>query len=568
MKMLKNTKFQLALLLLLLILPSWTINIARVINVDEPRWMVRGSNFYYAVTHGEFENTIYEYHPGVTNMWVIGTAMHLYFPEYRGFGNGYFDPLKSKFEEFMREQGKSVIELVKISRFIHEFVLAGLTVTLFILLGSLFDLKTALLSSALAVVSPFFLGHSRLLNLEGMLSLFGVLSILAMQVYLKKDGKLFYLVLSGAAFGLAQLTKSSSIVVMGVIGLMLFIRLFDKGNRTISEKLVVAIKNFAIWFLVAAIVYGAIWPGMWVAPGRMLSDVYGNAFSYAFQGARLDVTENLEPDDFGFASGFDGVAHFLRLWFFSTTPLTWIGLIVVVIALSLKSETQFRKSAGPVVFYLAMLGFLFIAMFGLAKGRDSQHYILTSYVAFDVIAGIGWGYALTWVQPRWKLLSNQIVFLGATVLLILLQVGIGLPYAPYYFNYKAPFASEPATYGYGEGMSEAADYLAAKPNSENIRAYVYNGLGTFSFFFPGETVVLKRIFLIDDNFDEIKREMAKSDYLVLYPIVRSKQPETEKMLKPLESVKPEKIIYINGQEYIFIYKISDIPESVYAEIGQ
>lgn len=568
MKILKIAKFKYVILLLVLILPSWVINIARVINVDEPRWIVRGANFYYAVTHGDFENTIYEYHPGVTNMWIIGTAMHLYFPEYRGFGDGYFDPLKTKFEEFMREHGKQVIDLVKISRWIHALVLAGLAVTLFLLLDDLFVTRIALLSSALAIVSPFFLGHSRLLNLEGMLSLFGVISVLAMHVYLQRGGKLKFLVLSGAAFGLAQLTKSSSVVVVVVIGFMLFVRLLSRDDEKFNAKLINAIITFIIWFAAAAIIYVVIWPGMWVAPGKMLSEVYGNAISYAFQGARLDVTENLQPDEFGFASGFEGVTYFLRLWLFSATPLTWIGLLIVFIALFSKNGSQFRKSTGSVILYLVTLGFLFIAMFGLAKGRDSQHYILTSYVSFDVIAGIGWGYALTWLQPRWKLFAHQYAPLGMVVVLILLQIGFGLPYAPYYFNYKAPLASESATYGYGEGMAEAADYLAAKPNSENIQAYVYNGLGTFSFFFPGETVVLKRIFLIDDNFAEIKRDMAKSDYLVLYPIVRGKQPETEKILKPLESVTPEKTIYINSLEYIRIYKISDIPENVYAEIGQ
>ena len=58
----KNRSFQiigLALLLLVIILPSWLIENDRVINVDEPRWIIRGANFYYAVAHGEFEATIF-----------------------------------------------------------------------------------------------------------------------------------------------------------------------------------------------------------------------------------------------------------------------------------------------------------------------------------------------------------------------------------------------------------------------------------------------------------------------------------------------------------------------------
>ncbi len=218
--------------------------------------------------------------------------------------------------------------------------------------------------------------------------------------------------------------------------------------------------------------------------------------------------------------------------------------------------------------YLAILGGLFVAMFGLAQGRDSQHYILSSYVCFDVMAGIGWGYAWMWMQSRWTVINRVYMSILFFIVLIGTQISLGLPYAPYYFNYKSPFASEAATLGYGEGLSQAADYLAQKPNAKDIRAYVYNGMGTFSFFFPGETLVFKRIYLIKKEFSTITDEMRKSNYLVLYPVVRHQQPETEKVLGALQDVRPEKTIIINGIEYIYIYKIADIPESVYRKIEQ
>ncbi|MBL8102853.1 MAG: hypothetical protein JNM02_10015, partial [Anaerolineales bacterium] len=150
------------------------------------------------------------------------------------------------------------------------------------------------------------------------------------------------------------------------------------------------------------------------------------------------------------------------------------------------------------------------------------------------------------------------------VILIALQIGFGLPYAPYYFTYKNPFAERAATLGYGEGLSQAADYLSEKPNAQNIQAYVYNGMGTFSFYFPGETLVFKRVYLINDDFQTITNEIKSSDYLVLYPITRSIHPETEKILVEFEGVvEPEKLIYINGLEYIQIYRVADIPEFVY-----
>ncbi|MEK6751834.1 MAG: glycosyltransferase family 39 protein [Chloroflexota bacterium] len=554
------------LLLLVLIVPSWVINIARVVNVDEPRWVIRGANYYYALTHGDFENTLYEYHPGVTNMWIVATAMHFYFPEYRGMGQGYFDPLKPKFEEFMRQNGKEAIDLVHNSRLIQAGVLAVLAVTGFLLLQLLVGENAAFLSIALATIAPFYLGHSRLLNLEGMLSLFVLLSFLGMQVYLNKERKLIYLLLSGAAFGLAQLSKSSSIVVLGLVGLTLFVGLFKKNEKTFSSTFWDAVRVFMIWFGTAALVYFALWPGMWVAPGKMLSGVYGNAFSYAFQGARLDVTEQLEPSSFSLITSFDGVAQFFQSWASSSTPVTWLGLIFAAFAFFSKNKERLPAPIKSTLVYLGLLGGLFIIMFGLAQGRDSQHYILSSYVAFDVMAGIGWWQAWAWMQNRWAGLNRAHATVTIFIILIVAQIGFGLPYAPYYFNYKSPFASLPATYGYGEGYAEAADYLAQKPNAQEIRAYVYNGMGTFSFFFPGETLVFKRIYLIEEDYTSIADEIRKSDYLVLYPIVRKKQPETEKVLTALQGATPEKTIFINGLEYILIYKTTDIPESVYEQI--
>ncbi|MBI5823280.1 MAG: glycosyltransferase family 39 protein [Chloroflexi bacterium] len=558
-----QSRLWLAILLLALTLPSRLINIDRAINIDEPFWIISSSNFYYSVTHRDFENTYFEYHPGVTNMWIISTALHSYFPEYRGYGKGFFDTRKPKFEEFMRSHDKEVIDLVRISRFIQAGILAVLAVTAFLLLSMLVGDSAAFFSIALATIAPFFLGHSRLLNMESMAALFVLTSFLGMQVYLNRERKLFYLLLSGATFGLAQLTKSTSIALLGVVGLMMFVGLFKRDETSFGARFKDAVKTFAIWFGTAALVYFIVWPGMWVAPGKMLSGVYGNAFSYAFQGARLDVTEELEPASFSLVTRFEGIYQYLRYWASSTTFLTWFGLAFASFFLLSKNKDRVIKS---ILGYLVVLGALFMLMFGIAQGRNAAHYIMSSYVAFDVIAGIGWGYALLWAQNRWRWLSHTYAAFAALIVLTVAQIGFGLPYAPYYFTYKNPFASEAATYGYGEGYAEAADYLAQKPNAEKIQAYVYNGMGTFSFFFPGKTLVFKRVYLIEEDYTSIADEIRKSDYLVLYPIVKNKQPETEKVLTALQGATPEKTIFINGLEYILIYKTTDIPESVYEQI--
>lgn len=563
----KHNRLYLFILLLILIAPSHLVMADRPVTVDEPWWLISGSNYYYALTHRDFGNTLYDYHPAVTTTWMVASGMVAYFPEYRGFGQGYFDVRKPKFEEFLRENSKDALDLLRYSRWTQSAVIFIFAGVVFFLLQKLMDYRMAFLSVSLVMTAPFYLGHSRLLNHEGMLSVFVLVALLGFHVYLEKGKNLVFLLISGAAFGLAQLNKSTSIALLGVIGWMLLIELFKSDDKTLGVKFGGVVRIFAIWFSVAALVYFVLWPGMWVDPARMLREVYGNAFSYAFQGARLDATEELAPMEFSMVTRIDGILLYLRYWVSGTTFITWLGMIFVAYFLFSKKKEQMPTVVRSLVGYLVLLGILFIMMFGIAQGRNHAHYIMNSFVAFDVIAGIGWGSALLWVGNRWKGLVNTTVSVVALVVITLAQIGFGLPYAPYYFTYKNPFAKEAATYGYGEGLSEAADYLAQKPGAKDLTAYVYNGMGTFSYFFPGKTIVLKRANVLYGDFLTITEELRSSDYLVLYPIVREKQPETEKIFGELEGVvEPEKVIYINGLEYIQIYKVADIPESVYEKL--
>lgn len=560
MKRIKWRTWILALLLLLIITPSHIIQNDQTITIDEPWWMISGSNYYYALAHRDFENTRYDYHPAVTTTWMVTAGMLSYFPEYRGFGQGYFDVRKTNYEEFLREQEKDVLTILRNGRYAQTAVILFFAVVAFYFLQIIVGHSIAFLSISLAMLAPFFLGHARLFNHEGMLAIFVLVSFLAIYVYLYKDKKILYLFISGASFGLAQLTKSSSIVLIGLVGLMLLISILKKDENPLLTKFLHATKTFGIWLASAVLIYFILWPGMWVAPGKMLSEVYGNAFSYAFQGGRLDVTEELEPTNFSLDNRSDGVLLYLKYWLSGTTFITWLGINFAGFLFFSKDKIENIKS---LIVYLLILGTLFILMFGLVQGRNHAHYIMNSFVAFDIIAGIGWGFIWILAQNKWQILNKTYASVTFIVVVILTQIGFGLPYAPYYFTYKNPFASRAATLGYGEGYNLAVEYLAAKPNAQEMQVYVYNGMGTFSYMFPGETLVFKRVYLVDESYEQIVEETKSSDYLVLYRVVREKQPETEKLFTAFENVIPEKTIVINGIDYVYIYNVSEIPESVY-----
>ncbi|MBI5298282.1 MAG: glycosyltransferase family 39 protein [Chloroflexi bacterium] len=555
------------LLLLALIVPSHLVGLDKFATLDEPWWAISGSNYYYALTHRDFANTIYDYHPAVTTTWVVTAGMLTVFPEYRGFGQGYFDVRKPNYDEFLQEHDVRTLDVLRNSRIIQSVLLIGLALLAFFLLQLFIDRPLALAAVAFAFDAPFFLGHSRLINHEGMLTLFVAISILGAYVYVNVQRKPVYLLLSGAAFGLAQLTKSPSIVVMGIVGLMLFVGLFERG-KPFGAKLWDAVKVMAIWLGAALLVYVALWPGMWVAANKMFYEVYGNAFSYAFQGARLDVTQELEPRSFDLDNGLSGVTLYLQRLGLRTTPLTWLGLLLAVPSLFMSRVKPVVKT---LIGYLVLTSALFILMFGIAKGRDSAHYILTSFFLLDLIAALGWGAGLSWLGERWSRLGQTRVQGGLLALLVLAQLAVGLSFYPYYFTYGNPLvARTPADYasGYGEGLDQAAAYLAQKQDADGLRVFAYSGMGPFSYFFPGRTEVMKKAYFWEPGIPSVVSGMRWSEYVVVYAVVQENLPECAAFLEAMQSVEPEHVVTIHGMEYARIYRSADIPESVYEALSK
>jgi len=295
--------------------------------LDEPYWLSMGANFYYAIGQREFQNTVYEYQPAVTTMWIVTLAMLIYFPEYRGLGQGYLEFEKGALDPFMLAHGKDPLVLLRDARLIQVLLIAALFLLLYFLLQRLLSKPIAFFAVLFASFDPFFLGQSRLLDHEAMLSLFVMISVLAFYVYLSQGRKNIFLFVSAIAAAFAQLTKSSAIAILIPIGILLLIQIFQQRQNSLIQIIWDHAKIFILWLFALVLTYFIFWPGMWVAPGKMLYEVYGNAFSYAFQGARLAVTEDLQPAQFSLNNGFSGIWDLSMVLLWRTTSLTWLGIL-------------------------------------------------------------------------------------------------------------------------------------------------------------------------------------------------------------------------------------------------
>jgi hypothetical protein len=555
----KSIRILAAVLVIASMLLPRVSNLTQFTAADEPFWLVVGANYYYALTHGELENTVYEYHPAVTTMWIGTAAMLIYFPEYRGLMDGYFQQEKTTFDAYLIEHGKDPLTLLWWARLIQLLLNLSLFITAFFFLKSLLDENFALIILLLTSFAPYLFGQSRMLNHESMVGLFSLLTILAMTAHLFLKPTAGLAILSAGCAAFANLTKSSAIVLFPVVAVMIayFAWMQWRENRKISASLMSFFKIYGLWILAFFIVYFIAWPGMWVAPGKMLYEVYGNAFSYAFQGARLSVTQELEPSNFSLASAGLGVFDFLTSIAWRTTPVTWIGLVLAVIFFFSKNREVVFPLAKYLIAFLLLEAFACIGMFSLVKGRDQPHYVLASYYGFEFAAAIGWALALRWISQSFAWAKQTWAQAGLVVVLLSAQMFPLFRNAPYYFTYLNPImtaiAGRPSPFFYGERMEQAAAYLAQKPDAKDQTALVYFGR-SFSYYYPGETLLFKPI-LFDDK-TQLIENLRESDYLVMYSGL-------EERLPLLKELTPEHVIELYGRTYVEIYRVADIPASFY-----
>jgi 4-amino-4-deoxy-L-arabinose transferase-like glycosyltransferase len=536
--------------------------------LDEPYWLSMGANFYYALGQREFQNTVYEYQPAVTTMWIVTAAMLAYFPEYRGLGQGYLEFEKGALDPFLLAHGKNPLALLHAARLIQVVIIVLLFLLLYFLLQRLVSKPAAFFAVLFASLDPFFLGQSRLLDHEALLALFVMVSVLAFWIYLARGRGVFLLVLSGVSAGLAQLTKSSAIAILLPLGVLLLIGMFRSRREGLFTVFLDHAKVFMAWLIVLVVTYFVFWPGMWVAPAKMLYQVYGNAFSYAFQGARLAVTEQLQPARFSLSLGLAGIWDLIRVLLWRTTPLTWLGILFGC-ALPFTRDRERVRPNRQIFALLISTAAAFLLLFGIAQGRNSPHYILSTYLALNLLAGLGWFFAVEWIAGRIERLQGRRTQYAVLLLLAGLQFWSAALFYPYYYTYRNPvlYAAgghpEFPQFSYGEGLELAAQYLASLPNAPDSTAVVFYSRGCFSYFYPGTTTRFKPYYVDAGHEQDLVDSIRSADYLVLYYASQGALEKYRPLLKTLSVARPIHEVWLDDYKYVVIYQVDALPSEVY-----
>jgi hypothetical protein len=443
---------------------------------DEAKhWSVRVDTFLPAIQEGDYAATNLVGHPGVTTMW-LGSLGVLLYDGLAGLGVvGPDDPALTRM--FLR---------------VPIALVTALSAALFYpLLRRLFDWRIALLTTLLCIGDPFLVAHSKVLHVDALLTSFIMLALLAALVAVQGPGiRWGMLAASGAAGGMALLTKSPSLILFPMLGLIVVVGVFlpyvrgDDLPRSPWAALRLAVGALAAWGAVAALVWVALWPAAWVDPVgsamTVLNEIFRNGAVPHGWGNYFMGVPNPAP-----GPRYYGVAIALRI-----TPWTMLGLFATGgVALrrlwTQRGETRRGLSAvvarmHPPLLLLLIFALVFIGvMSALAKKFD--RYVLPTFPVLQLVAALGliWLYdgVRHWHAQRNPPASNGTARAGASppalalwAVLVLAMAGNLAWYHPYelaYFNQAlggGPVAQRSIIVGWGEGFEQAAAYIREQEN--------------------------------------------------------------------------------------------------------
>ena len=581
------------LILVLLFLVAWAPRALRLdafVTADEPGLLFRSANFYQALTNRALANTVQLEHPGVTVTWAGALALLQRLPGYavRNPGQltvGQLEPW------LLANTAITPLELLIAGRRWIVLWVALLVVVSYFPLRKLWGAPLAALAVLMLAWDPFLLALTRLLHMDGLLAYLSIVALLAFLAWLHGGRQWRYLFLSAAMTGLALLSKSTTVILIPTVGLLLLIegaRLFRHGQRKVWKLLLA----YGIWILLAAAVVVGLWPALWVAPVKALETVLG--------GIRVHSAGHDSLNFFlGRPTEKPGPLFYPVAYLFRATPGALIGLIAAAV-LVWRQRWPFdtpvsRRSA----FGLALFAVLFAAEMTLGA-KMFDRYITPVFLTLDVVAVLGLAGLAQFILVRWRrhrepvlagdaqsaahdrspvvlapqsavspaplsAASRRGLLLGAVALgAVLLSHGVfAFSHYPYYFTYYNPLVGGSRTapqvlfVGWGEGLDAAAEWLKQQPDAAARRVISWYSDGPLSYYLRSDQKALSFYFT---------SYLLDADYAVLYANQWQRGLPSPELANYFLAQKAVHIVRSGGLELARIYDVRDQPPPDFVHI--
>ncbi len=580
----ESPPWRIGLLLIFMLLVLWVprgFNLDHFVTADEPKWLARSGNFYYALMNGELANTFTREHPGVTTMWA-GTLGFLWrYPEYVWETPG---PLtdSTQIEQVLRANGVEPIDVLEGGRVFVVLIVVVTLVIAFLLAINLFGVWPVLLGFIFIALDPFLVGLTRILHLDGLMSSFMLLSVLGFLNYLNvspKDirgrNRWIYLTISGVAAGLSWLTKSPALFLapfLVLVALLDYLWRSYRQRKFAKEELWEMTKALVYWAIVGCAVFVLLFPAMWVTPYQVLERIIAEATTSASGGhtttvffdGRLISGDPAIPTypqkykgNFYYPLSYLGHRFYPLAYFWRVTPAVLAGLAALLVGLiGGKNDPKIRIR----IWIIGALG-LFVILFMIFMdlgAKKFDRYLLPIFLPLDLLAGLGLVIVVRWARDKFDNTYIKVFIPLLAGILIVLQILYTSVTFPYFLSFYNPLmgggkkAQEVMMVGWGEGLDQAARYLNLNRESQDFKVLSYYPDGCFSYFFDGETIHAA------SEWDETSERLAYVDFVVLYIHQWQRQLPFSEMLDFFDELTPVEVITINDIAYAEIYDMREV----------
>jgi hypothetical protein len=537
-----------ALVLLLALLPR-VGDLDRFLVADENNQLAFSYEFLVGAYQIDPAYTMASGYPGVTptalgalGLLLQNTLYHL------GFSNLRPLPAISNIEIAVAEMQTYPLAYIVAIRLPLAVVGALSVLGVYLLVKRLFGQRVALLSAILLALDPLFLAQTRVNHVDGPLACWMILAFLSFLIFLQ-ELRFRWLIISGAAGGVALLTKSPALILAPMIVLSFAIhwalawRSTPGGRRTTLQA------------GLALLGWASILIGIFFLPWFLT----GQDPVLIMQRMAASATRamNLPHDKGTFFMGqplpdpgpwFYPADILLRM-----TPLALVGVLALSFHPPAGSESaggfHWTARRAAVLSLLLYVPFFTLMLNQVAKKGD--RYVIPLFPPLDILAAVGIAGLIERLASHEIRLPKSVRLRrsGLLILLILaLQAALVLPYYPYFLAYYNPLVGGPwlapgvISVGLGEGLDQAARYLNEKKGSRDMKVASWYSW-QFAPYFAGETVDLSSV-----------EAAVTADYLVFYiNQVQRGFPDPELVDYFLKERRPEHVIRLGEIEYAWIY---------------
>jgi hypothetical protein len=521
---------------------------------DEDSWMRRTGGFTFGLVNGQLGRTYQNGHPGVTTMWVgmlsQGTDGALRFAD-RVHGLRFVGQVPG----YMAGLAQARIGFAVLG------ALAAVGIAL--LVARLFGVGPAVLAGLGLAAEPFLVANQQLIHVDGPLTAWVALAGLLAVARWTTGGGRWFVVLCGIATGLALLSKSPAVFLLA------FVPLVAVGSATSSRRLrslaalqpppPVPLPRFAgegepddpiplslargrgrgrgllvdlgIWGLALVVTFAALWPALWaLGPAEAFGRIV--AFTRETGGQPDEVGSYF----FGQVGSDPGPLYYPVSTLFRLSPFTTLGLVLLA-GLGWRLSQQTRLRVGWLV--------VFVGGFGLMMTlgpKKFDRYLLPVFPILVVLASVGW-WALAervgrlgqaWIRP---------VLGVALAVLLVWPLASTYPYPLSFYNPLlggGGVAQRTVMIGNGEGLDQAAHWLADQPDATNLRVAAHS-FDILAALIPGDGEPLREG--VPDD----------ADYIVTYGRRIQMHRWGSSLERYLAANPPVYTVWINGIEYVHVH---------------